>query len=222
MTHIFVTGSMTIENIVFEFADLGSSSNCREVASSCCTFDGTTSTPTSSCERSLLFSDWDTDATTYETNYYAKRRYGFFTLQFLRDYTGAVIPSLMMNSVTVQNLVYSKFHTSFIEIDRFAGQVTISSSTFNRFMMPHGLISNAHVDADRKFLWETMYEGYTCRSTHPSFSSCHGLTITSTTFKNYNPFKTKATISKTNRFEGSVVMLHNFDGEIKIKSSTFQ
>jgi hypothetical protein len=224
MAHIFVTGDMTIENVVFEFGDLAaaSSTSCREDPSSCCDFDGTKSNPTQSCERKIDYDQWDTDATSYETKYYAKKKYGFFTFQFLRDYTSAVVPTLTLTSVTVQNLFYSKFHTSFIEIDRFAGKVTITSSTFNRFMMPHGLISNANVDADRMFLWETRYEGITCRSTNPTLSTCHGLTITSSTFENYNPFLAKATLSKSNRFEGSVIMLQNFDGQIKIKSSTFE
>lgn len=131
---------MTVSNINFDFTDLadfGNANTCRNRGSNCCS-------PASNCQNPINYDKWDIQTTSYETTYWASRRFGVFTMQYLKDWANAPIPSLTMTNVVVTGLLYSKFHTSFIEVDRFASQVTLTGCTFTNFMMPHGLISNSH------------------------------------------------------------------------------
>lgn len=232
MAHIFVTNSLTIENIIIDGSDMTpglytSGSACRKSRTQCCTYDSTTDTVSSgaSCTSSSSdYQDWSTDTTAYQTSYKGDRKYGIFVFEYLRDYSGVQIPSLTIKNCQIQNFVYSKYHTSFIQMSSFGGTLTIQDTVFKRFFFPHGLISNAHITLDRNLFGFSSFNGENCKGLqNPAVDDCHSITIKDCDFINYNPNKvTNLHVNNVHSIEGSVLTVHNIDGPITIQGSTFQ
>ena len=126
MAHLFVTSAMTVKDVIIDGADLRPStenlgpSSCRNSRTLCCTGTTGVGTTTANCKSAPTFSNWDANSENYYNNYDYLRYYGIFVMSYIRDYTGAPIPTLNLENVEVRNFWYSKYHTSFVQLDPFA------------------------------------------------------------------------------------------------------
>ena len=235
MVHFFVTGDFTIENVIIDGADMTPANiqnahNCMTTRKQCCSYDPDTQattqvqTPSSCAIPNSDYSDWDVNATSYYTKFKAEKKYGIFVFEYMRDHSATPIPSLTIRNCEINNFFYSKYHTSFIQMSNFAGNLIIEGTTFSRFFFPHGLISNTHIAINRNLYGFSSFNGETCRSLHHSDeANCHSISIIDSTFSEYNPSKTKNL--KTNdvhSIEGAVLAVHNLDGPITIQGCTFE
>jgi hypothetical protein len=222
MAHIFVTGNVTVENVIIDGADMTAAAPCKNQRSDCFTNTGSGWTP--STPGTPAYNTWDTTSN-YQSTFKSPRYYGVFVFQYIKDYTGAPIPSLTLNNVQLRNFIYSKYHTTFIQFDKLASKLTITNSKFEKFYFPHGLISSSISTTDRNYLYVTSSTGETCKtadSTVPASTDCHSIDISGSTFSDINPLKTAITNTNQARMEGGVLAVHNLDGPISIKASSFR
>lgn len=238
MTHLSVTNSFTIENVIIDGSDMtplniknAALYTCFTQRSQCCTYNSATDTVTqastpSSCEPSSPdYTDWSVNSTVYEGMYKTGQLYGVFNFEFIRDKTNAPVPTLTISNCEVRNFFFSKYHTSFIQMSSLGGNLIIEDSVFDRFFFPHGLISNAHKQLDRNLFGFSSFNDETCRSVQGLSSSinCHNVTIVGSNFTNYNPYKvTNLNTNDVHSIEGAVLAVHNLDGPITIYNCIFQ
>jgi len=235
VANIFVTKELVMENVIIDGADLTYENiegayPCTKSRKECCQYDSTTETtntvssPSFCVSVSSDYAEWSVSSTTFKNKYKTSQKYGIFVLEYIRDSSDAAIPSLTITKCEIKNFFYSKYHTSFIQMNNFAGKVLIEDSSFDRFFFPHGLISNSHQVIDRSLFGFSSFNGETCRSLQNSAATyCHNITIKNSDFKNYNPLKTTyLETDDVHNIEGAVLALHNMDGPITIEGCDFE
>ena len=68
----------------------------------------------------------------------------------MNDYSSAEPPTLIITNAIIKNFNYHKFAVSFISLGlEYGGNLNIESSTFNNFLFPYGLITNAPTTSER-------------------------------------------------------------------------
>lgn len=233
VSHIFVTRTVTLKNVILDGADMilslvstdtsqgVTAKACRDSKQECCTgplFSGYGCSPTN-----MKYDNWTLQDTQESTG--IARKYGIFVFQYIRDASNLYIPELLIENCEIKNFLYSKYHTSFVQFDIYGGKLTIKNSSFDRFFFPHGLISNSHLLVDRNYdPMTSSFTQITCRKINSTYQGdCYSILLENSTFTNYNPLKTSiASIAYKNVIEGSVITLHNFDGPITVNNCTFQ
>lgn len=239
---LYATNSLTISNIIFDASQLVkySDTTCKTSKQDCCQYDPDTmeysstssdvlcsmnnGSPTSTSDRYLPSTYNDT---TYQTTYKLPKPNGFINIDYLKDYSSAVIPSVSIINCEIRNLFYHKYAASFIAINRFGGKVTIQNSIFDNFMFPYGLISNGFTKQDRDTPYQTSYSGTHCKIINPSanYDYCHSITIEGSTFTNYNKQRFLLNVvSGTPEIlnEGMVLHISDVFGPITVKNNVFK
>lgn len=211
---IFVTGSLSLENVIIDARDL----HPDAIYDACYT-------SRSQCSLSFHNSGFNVTTGIYSEKFkdLAEEKLTFLAFQYLRDYDDAPIPSLTIDNCVIENFYYGQYYLSFILFDTFGGDLYIKNTEFSNFFFPLGLITNTgDLTLDRTFPFQSSYTNINCRKINPSIAGdCFSLTIEQSTFKYYNP-KLALNDNFSNKFEGSVLELNNFDGKITISESSFE
>lgn len=201
---LFVSNYLSIENVIFDAADLSSpvNSTCWYNRIICCAYDSATGAyvPTSSAppgyqcdtiplDKTLANKSLPGSGVGYAPLYTVTQPLGFINLRFLKDYSNARYPRVSIYNTQILNFynynAYS-YYLSFIHVDVMSGHVKLSNVSVNNYFFPRGFISN----------YGNLYEDplteriYTCKdagtTAESSSTDCYSLQILNSNFNYYN------------------------------------